>query len=83
MHPHERSGDCNAILSDTRAEKLIIRQNQEYHYVWKIATSTPKPLGYWVYHVDAGNGQILYGGNEIHSLRSGTGRAYTNNAACI
>ena len=70
----------NAILSDPKAEKLIIPKNKEYYYIWKITISTQKPWGYWIYHVDAANGQILYKGNEIHSLKNGKGRAYTSNA---
>jgi hypothetical protein len=70
----------NAMLSDPKAEKLIIPKNKEYYYCWKITISTRKPLGYWVYHVDAENGQILYKGNEIHSLRIGRGWAFTSNA---
>jgi hypothetical protein len=69
-----------AVLSDARAQKLIAPHNKKYYYIWKIVISSRRPIGFWVYHVDAATGQILYKGNEIHSLRSGTGSVYTTNA---
>ena len=69
-----------AMLSDAKAEKLITPHNKKYYYIWKIVISSRRPIGFWVYHVDAATGQILYKGNEIHSLRSGTGSVYTTNA---
>ncbi|MGA2515870.1 MAG: hypothetical protein ABSG44_04900 [Thermodesulfobacteriota bacterium] len=69
-----------AVLSNAKAEKLITPHNKKYYYIWKIVISSRRPIGFWVYHVDAATGQILYKGNEIHSLRSGTGSVYTTNA---
>ncbi|MGO8988203.1 MAG: M36 family metallopeptidase [bacterium] len=69
-----------AVLSDAKAEKLITPYNKKYYYIWKIVISSRRPIGFWVYHVDAATGQILYKGNEMHSLRSGTGSVYTTNA---
>ena len=69
-----------AVLSNAKAEKLITPYNKKYYYIWKIVISSQRPIGFWVYHVDAATGQILYKGNEIRSLRSGTGSVYTTNA---
>ncbi len=69
-----------ATLSDGKVEELIAPYKGGYYYVWKIAIPTREPFGYWVYHVDAGTGEILYKGNEILSLRNGQGRAFTSNA---
>jgi len=70
----------DAILFNPKAEKVIVPRNKQYYYIWKITISTRKPWGFWVYHVDAANGQIFYKGNEILSLRNGKGRAYTSNS---
>jgi hypothetical protein len=67
-----------ATLSDASAEEVIAPYKEGYYYVWKIAIPTRNPFGYWVYHVDAGTGEILYKGNEINSLKTGKGRAYTS-----
>jgi hypothetical protein len=69
-----------AILPDGKVEKLIAPHKEKYYYVWKIAIPTQNPWGYWVYHVDAATGEILYKGNEILSLKTGQGSAYTSNA---
>ena len=69
-----------ATLSDASAEEMIAPYKEKYYYIWKIAIPTRDPWGYWVYHVDAGTGEILYKGNEIFSLKTGHGRAYTSNA---
>ena len=68
------------ILSDAKVEELIAPHKGKYYYVWKIAIPTRNPWGYWVYHVNAATGEILYRGNEISSLKTGKGRAYTSNA---
>jgi hypothetical protein len=69
-----------ATLSDAKVEELIAPHKEKYYYVWKIAMPTRNPWGYWVYHVDAGTGEILYKGNEIRSLKTGKGRAFKSNA---
>jgi hypothetical protein len=69
-----------ATLSDGKVEELIAPYKEEYYYIWKIAIPTRDPFGYWVYHVDAGTGEILYKGNEILSMKSGKGYAYKTNA---
>ncbi|MGZ3580511.1 MAG: M36 family metallopeptidase [Syntrophales bacterium] len=69
-----------ATLSDGKIEELIAPYKGGYYYVWKIAIPTRNPFGYWVYHVDAGTGKILYKGNEILSLKTGQGRAFKSNA---
>jgi hypothetical protein len=68
-----------AVLSNAKAEKLITPYNKKYYYIWKIVISSWRPIGFWVYHIDAATGKILYKGNEIRSLRSGTGSVYTSN----
>jgi len=57
-----------ATLSDASAEEVIAPHKEGYYYAWKIAIPTRDPWGYWIYHVDAGTGEILYKGNEIRSL---------------
>ena len=69
-----------ATLSNAKVEQVITPHKEKYYYVWKIAIPTRNPWGYWVYHVDAATGQILYKSNEIRSLKNGKGRAYKSNA---
>ncbi len=68
-----------AILSEPKVEKLLIPYRDQYHYIWKVSIPTRNPWGLWVYHVDAGNGEVLYRGDEIFYLATGRGRAYLNN----
>ena len=68
-----------ATLSNAKVEQVIAPHKEKYYYVWKISIPTRDPWGYWVYHVDAGTGQIFYKGNEIRSLKNGKGLAYTSN----
>jgi Zn-dependent metalloprotease len=69
-----------ATLADSKGEKLIIPFNGVHRYIWKIATSTNSPFAYWVYHIDAETGAILYKANEILHIKSGKGKAYKTNA---
>jgi len=39
-----------------------------YHLVWRVRVSTEDPLGIWVSHVDAHDGQIVWRYNDIHFL---------------
>ena len=69
----------DAELSDAKSEQLIAPNHGKYFFVWKITIPTRNPWGFWVYQIDSESGNILYSGNEMTSLRSGTGRAYLNN----
>jgi hypothetical protein len=69
-----------AILSAPQVEPLIVPYQGEYYYIWKVTISTHNPIGYWVYHVDAESGAILYKADEIFSLKTGKGKAYKTNA---
>ena len=37
-----------------------------HHLVWRVRVHTTQPLGTWVTHVDAHNGQIVWRYNDIH-----------------
>ena len=69
-----------AILADSQVEPLIAPYQGSYYYIWRVAISTRNPIGYWVYHIDAESGAILYRADEILSLQSGKGKAYKTNA---
>jgi Zn-dependent metalloprotease len=69
-----------ATLSDSKAEKLIAPREGAYYYIWKITTPTRDPWGYWVHHINAQTGEVIYKANEILSLRTGKGLAYKDNA---
>jgi hypothetical protein len=68
-----------AILSDSIAENLILPRKGAYTYIWKIITPTQKPLGYWVSHVDAENGTVLYSADESFSITRGEGQGFESN----
>jgi Zn-dependent metalloprotease len=68
------------VLKEGKSEKLVAPQDGAYSYVWQITIPTEKPFGLWVYRVDAESGKILYKANEIDSLKTGQGKAYTSNA---
>lgn len=70
----------SATLADSKAEKLIAPFNGVHKYIWKITTSTSNPFAYWVYHIDAETGAILYKADEILHIKSGKGNAYKTNA---
>ena len=70
----------STVLIEGKHEKLVSPQDGKYLYVWQITFSTEKPFGLWVYRVDAESGKILYKADEIMSLKSGSGKAYTSNA---
>jgi len=40
----------------------------EHHLVWRVRVRTADPIGIWVTHVDAHDGQILWRFNDIHFL---------------
>jgi hypothetical protein len=40
----------------------------EYHLVWRVRVHTSDPLGIWVTHVDAHDGEILWRYNDVHFL---------------
>jgi len=40
----------------------------EHHLVWRVRVRTESPLGAWVTHVDAHDGEIVYRYNDIHFL---------------
>ncbi len=44
----------------------------EHHLVWRVRVRTVDPLGEWVTHVDAHNGQILWRYNDMHFAYGGT-----------
>ncbi|MCX7098232.1 MAG: hypothetical protein NTV43_10060 [Methylococcales bacterium] len=69
-----------AELSDAKTEQLITPIQGKYFFVWKISIPSENPWGFWVYQIDSENGNILYSGNEMNSVRSGSGKAYLNNA---
>jgi Zn-dependent metalloprotease len=72
--------NSGTALAESKAEKIIIPFNGAHKYIWKIATSTSHPFAYWVYHIDAETGVILYKADEILHIRSGKGNAYKTNA---
>ena len=67
------------VLSNARAEKWIAPHKGSYYYVWKVTVPTRNPWGLWVYHVNAETAQVIYKGNEIRSVKTGTGRGYMSN----
>ncbi len=69
-----------ATLLSLQGEPRITPYQGEYYYIWKVTIATQNPTGYWVYHVDAESGAILYKANELLSLTTGKGRAYKTNA---
>ena len=69
-----------ATLLGIQGEPLITPYQREYYYIWKVTIATQNPTGYWVYHVDAESGAILYKANELLSLTTGKGKAYKTNA---
>lgn len=68
------------VFSAAKAEKWIAPHKGNYFYVWKVSVPTRNPWGFWVYHVNAETGEVIYRGNEIQSLRTGKGRGYKSNA---
>jgi len=42
--------------------------NVGFHLVWRVRVRTEEPLGIWVSHVDAHDGQIVWRYNDIHFL---------------
>lgn len=38
----------------------------EYHLVWRVRVRTSEPIGIWVTHVDAHDGEIVWRYNDIH-----------------
>ncbi|MGZ8956699.1 MAG: hypothetical protein ACXW0G_02600 [Methylosarcina sp.] len=67
-------------LAESKAEKFIAPFNGAHKYIWKIATSSSNPFAYWVYHIDAETGAILYKADEILHIKAGKGYAYKTNA---
>jgi len=67
-------------MSASTVEKIIAIYSEEYRYIWKVSTPVQNPFGLWVYHIDAGSGEILYKADEIFYLKNGKGRAYLTNA---
>ena len=43
-----------------------------FHLVWRVRVTTADPVGTWVTHVDAHDGEILWRYNDIHFAYSGT-----------
>ncbi len=43
----------------------------EHHLVWRVRVHTEEPLGTWVSHVDAHDGEILWRYNDIHFAYGG------------
>jgi Zn-dependent metalloprotease len=39
-----------------------------HHLVWRVRVHTAEPLGVWVTHVDAHNGEIIWRYNDVHFL---------------
>lgn len=68
------------LLEKGKSEKLLYPQDGAYLYVWQVTIPTGKPFGFWVYRIDAESGKILYKADEIMSLKTGQGKAYTSNA---
>jgi hypothetical protein len=68
-----------AFYSNPLAEQRIIRHQGTYVYIWKITIPTKTPPGFWVYHVDAESGDILYRADETFYMKHGSGRAYLSN----
>ncbi|MGR0480219.1 MAG: hypothetical protein ACTFAL_02110 [Candidatus Electronema sp. V4] len=66
-------------LGKAKAEEVIESFKDKQYFTWKVTVSTREPLGFWVYYLDAENGNILYKADEIISLRNGVGRVYKNN----
>lgn len=55
------------------AELLVLpvptsSRSVEHHLVWRVRVRTESPLGEWVTHVDAHDGEIVYRYNDIHFL---------------
>lgn len=67
------------VEHEPRAEKQLIKRDDKYIYIWKVVL-VPK-FSYWVYHIDAETGAILYKANEIQSIKTGKGNVYKNNTA--
>lgn len=74
------TADAGVPSSAGKSELQLVHRDGAFVYVWKISLPTQKPYGYWVYLIDAESGAILYKKNEVLSLKTGKGRAYTSNA---
>lgn len=70
-------------LSKAKTEETIESFKGKQYFTWKVKVSTWEPFGFWVYYIDAENGNILYKADEIISLRTGLGRVYKNNNAWL
>ncbi|MGX9725855.1 MAG: hypothetical protein ACTFAK_00625 [Candidatus Electronema sp. VV] len=66
-------------LGKAKAEEVIESFKDKQYFTWKVTVSSREPLGFWVYYLNAENGNILYKADEIISLRNGVGRVYKNN----
>jgi len=44
----------------------------EHHLVWRVRVHTEDPVGIWVTHVDAHDGEILWRYNDVHFAYSGS-----------
>jgi Fungalysin/Thermolysin Propeptide Motif len=67
------------VLSTAGAEKWITLHKGKHYYVWRVTVPTRNPLGFWVYHVNAETGEVIYKGDEIQALRTGKGKGYRSN----
>lgn len=75
-----RTVSGGVTLNESKSEKIIAPFPDGYKFIWKISTPTRNPFAYWVYHIDAETGAIVYHADEITHLKSGKGRAYKTNA---
>ena len=64
--------------SAQQVELVIFPREAQYVRAYKIMAHTQKPLGDWVYFVDASTGMVLDGYNAIHFAR-GNGYLYHTN----
>ena len=64
--------------SAQQVELVIFPRGTQYVRAYKVMTHTQKPLGDWVYFVDASTGTVLDGYNAIHFVR-GNGHLYNSN----
>jgi len=69
------------VLSAAKAEKWIALHKGKHYYVWRVTVPTRNPPGFWVYHVNAETGEVIYKGNEIQALRTGKGKGYKSNVS--
>ncbi len=49
----------------------LSEESVEHHLVWRLRVHTADPVGIWVTHVDAHNGEVVWRYNDVHFLIEG------------